>query len=461
MRQFSRGACLNCVCRRVRAPLLRMPCAWPQKKTENRKPARGTFRTKCDSCRLGQRSPDIGGGRIDLLVAPAVAPSTHSMETVIALLRNGGCTVKNVLSKYYTTSALMKPAFGAITGIEAFIAPLQWAAVYYNWSVAGTQLPGIIAAALDGAMPSDDQWLDAIAVSGTTAAAAAARSSLQAATAARQQNARVKVCKLIIGTAFVMLALDSMHISYGAAIMWAVLFLECALIYLLGVMFRGVMAERKAAADKQRLAAALSTPAIAVQQLEAPAALPLLHGAAVSLGNDLPALPTPPWAAQPAGNDPFGRRFAAALARLFWLLPLLSRTAASPHTSAAIATALPASTAVSTTLSRPAFRASSLSLAVRSLSPSAAFAPLKSTPVTTVPVPILPRHIIPAPSSPLLVTRRARCGGRPCSRASRRRRRSGRRASRRQGSVRRRNSSVSRISRSRRCGPPPAPSLVV
>ena len=58
-----------------------------------------------------------------------------------------------------------------------------------------------------------------------TAAAAAARSSLEAATAARQQNARVKVCKLIIGTAFVMLALDSMHISYGAAIMWAVLFL--------------------------------------------------------------------------------------------------------------------------------------------------------------------------------------------------------------------------------------------
>jgi len=101
-----------------------------------------------------------------------------------------------------------------------------------------------------------------------------------------------------------MLALDSIHISYGAAIMWAVLVLEIALSKLLPIMLRGVKAERQAAADKERLAAALT--AGRVTKVEAPATLPLLHGAATSVDVKVPAPPSPPWAAAPAVNDPFG-----------------------------------------------------------------------------------------------------------------------------------------------------------
>eukprot|EP00966_Prymnesium_polylepis_P108914 2520839-Prymnesium_polylepis.2 len=201
----------------------------------------------------------------------------------------------------------MAPSFGAITKMEAFIAPLQFAAVLYNWRAALTALPGIIAAALDGSVPSDAQWRDAIALSGASAFdAAMARSSLEAACAARQQTALVKTCKLVIGYAFIMLALDSIHISYGAAIMWAVLVLEIALSKLLPIMLRGVKAERQAAADKERLAAALT--AGRVTKVEAPATLPLLHGAATSVDVKVPAPPSPPWAAAPAVNDPFGCR---------------------------------------------------------------------------------------------------------------------------------------------------------
>ena len=94
-------------------------------------------------------------------------------------------------------------------------------AVLFNWQAALSALPGIVAAALDGSIPTDEQWLQAIEQWRSTTGKAEARRSLEAAKASRRQTALIKVCKLIIGHAFVMLGLDSIHISYGAAIMWA------------------------------------------------------------------------------------------------------------------------------------------------------------------------------------------------------------------------------------------------
>ena len=56
-----------------------------------------------------------------------------ALEVIVALLRNGGCVLKSVLDPKHW---VMLPRFGAVTSLEAFIAPLQGAAVLYNASAA-------------------------------------------------------------------------------------------------------------------------------------------------------------------------------------------------------------------------------------------------------------------------------------------------------------------------------------
>ena len=56
------------------------------------------------------------------------------METLIALLRNGACGVKDALDGQ--AHWLMDPVYGEITALEAVIAPLQFAAVLYNLTAA-------------------------------------------------------------------------------------------------------------------------------------------------------------------------------------------------------------------------------------------------------------------------------------------------------------------------------------
>ena len=224
-----------------------------------------------------------------------------SLEVIVALLRNGFCTVKNVAPPAHW---IMKPYYGEITCVECIIAPLQAAAVLYNVSAA---FPYLFSTAYDfffsTSLPSEEQWLQAIQAAADHTPPLSleyAKSTLAADMAQARTKAKVMVCKMIIGTAFVFLCLSSVHKPFPALINWAVVFLELALAFLLTVMASGVAKGRQAAGDCKRLSKALGSADY--EPLQTPAALPLVARAAKTPVK----LPVAPWLSPPAASDPFG-----------------------------------------------------------------------------------------------------------------------------------------------------------
>ena len=70
------------------------------------------------------------------------------MDTLIALARNGACVFKDVLP---ATSALQLPTFlHSYSFLEVAIAPLQFSAALINTSMGVLTLPGNAAAAIKG-----------------------------------------------------------------------------------------------------------------------------------------------------------------------------------------------------------------------------------------------------------------------------------------------------------------------
>ena len=223
------------------------------------------------------------------------------MDVVIAFLRNGGCVVKDLLDgkKHY----LNEPLVGPVTAIESVIAPLQFAAVLFNFSAAVPHLTSSVSSFFSSTAPSEAQWAQALALApsgmdGGPVALEIAKSTLSADFAASRRTTKVMVCKLGIGSTFVLLTLLTIHIPYPVCINWILLVLEFALIYLLSVMADGVSKGRRAAADQRRLSDALAAGSSPV----APSTVPLLIGHAC----DTPTMPTPPWASPLPPNDPFG-----------------------------------------------------------------------------------------------------------------------------------------------------------
>ena len=233
------------------------------------------------------------------------------MDTLIALIRNGACVVKDVAP---ATHWVMAPVYGPITMIEAVIAPTQFAAVYLNLVAA---VPALVSSCYlwwTSSAPSDEQWAQAIAATSTSSplAVALAEASLAAHTASARQGVTVSVCKLVIGCAFFALFGASVHHSSYAnysSINWCVLGLLVALAALLTVMAQGVGKHRRLAADKSRLAAALRAGATS---LDTPAAVPLLLNAThLAVGGAAAQLPDGPWSVAPAVTDPMGKAAAA------------------------------------------------------------------------------------------------------------------------------------------------------
>ena len=231
----------------------------------------------------------------------ACALSRHiHMETVIALVRNGACTLKDVVGD--RPHWLMHPLYGRVTHIESVIAPTQLAAVLYNLGAALPHLTSAVAGWFAAAQLSETHWVEAIALASAegespTACQAASAALASSFASARQKN-RVMVAKIFIGLCFLMLFLLTLHRPYPALLNWSLLFLEISIAYLLTVMAAGVNNGRRRAADLRRLAEALEAGPIPT----APSALPLLLGPATG-----ESLPPAPWNAtdQPA-SDPFG-----------------------------------------------------------------------------------------------------------------------------------------------------------
>lgn len=250
------------------------------------------------------------------------------METIVAFLRNGACVVKDVLEP---THWLMSPAVGTISVIETVIAPLQFAAVVYNFTKAVPYLTMGAASWWADKSVSESAWADALTAGQLGSGGVAvqvAQAKLAAQMAAGRTTTKVMVCKLAIGTAFILLTLASVGHAYMAAINWVLLLLELALVYLLTVMAAGVAKGRQTASDLSRLSAALYEDGRgSAVQLVAPAAIELIGPACGS------PLPAPPFSAPLAVSDPFGIGAAAEYVKALAKVEGAVRTAVRRATS--------------------------------------------------------------------------------------------------------------------------------
>ena len=86
------------------------------------------------------------------------------MDTFVCLFRNGFCVVKDLLP---STHWLMQPWLGPVTQIECMIAPLQFAAVYFNLTSAATKVWTAASYYVLSPVLSDEQWAQALAMSST------------------------------------------------------------------------------------------------------------------------------------------------------------------------------------------------------------------------------------------------------------------------------------------------------
>lgn len=216
------------------------------------------------------------------------------METLIALVRNGSCVVKDLLEG--SPHWLNAPLLGRMTALDAVIAPLQFAAVLYNWTTAVPHLTSVAAACLAStSAPSEAQWSQAVGLTGTHKTCQLLQCELASHFASSRQRVRVMACKLVIGGAFLALFLNSIKSAYAtsATINWNIVGLELAVAYLLTVMAAGVGQSWRLAADARRLARALAGGA---DPLSAPAAIPLLLDATHrAVGGTDSKLPPAPW----------------------------------------------------------------------------------------------------------------------------------------------------------------------
>jgi len=223
-----------------------------------------------------------------------ISDSMVVVVTWVGLLRNGGCVLKDLLDAQH---ALMRPKFGAVSLMEAFIAPLQLAAVVFNISIA---LPVLFRAAVPwlqaSGPPSEAQWLAAISLAASTSKsshAVFATLDVRATFAGARATFLMACCDLTIGCAFITLFLDSLHISLGVYIQWALVCMELALLYVLTVIAAGAIEERERAAGMHRLSLALQAGEV---PLDSPAILPLALNATHVVTGKLPSeLPTAPW----------------------------------------------------------------------------------------------------------------------------------------------------------------------
>lgn len=246
------------------------------------------------------------------------------MDTFVCLFRNGFCVVKDLLP---STHWLMQPWLGPVTQIECMIAPLQFAAVYFNLTSAATKVWAAASYYVLSPVLSDEQWAQALAMSSTAPKPAAllAADGLRTHGVNRRQSLIIALCQFVLIFMFLGLTFNSLHMSdvlaknwaavapyYSSAhhdsfLNWMLFFSEFGLCFFLCQMVATVIGELRAAADKRRLADAVSFAGKKSSSglLDAPAALPLVHGAA----GTLPPLPLAPWS-QPSWTvkleDPFG-----------------------------------------------------------------------------------------------------------------------------------------------------------
>jgi len=180
------------------------------------------------------------------------------IETVIGLLRNGFCVVKDLEIAGMAPLAAVQSLVPNMTAIESLIAPLQACAIYFNF-VGGTLL-------FAGAVTSWQvlaQWSKVLEdpALGKEAVLTIAKGNLAAARKSAVNNAVTAVCLWLIGFGFIWFFLCSLHLVYFDLLNWGIIAMEIALAVLLFYMSFGVSRTWSDAADARAAARSISEAA--------------------------------------------------------------------------------------------------------------------------------------------------------------------------------------------------------
>ncbi|KAL3892545.1 MAG: hypothetical protein SGPRY_015030, partial [Prymnesium sp.] len=128
----------------------------------------------------------------------------------------------DVLQLLHHGHTLVLPKWGEICWLDAWIAPLQLLAVIFNLA---NGLPVLCSSlgewlSFEGA-PTESQWLAALALVGsssTTSTASFLTHDVKATFAARPVAFRLACCDVVIGLAFILLFLCSLHVFYPVSV---------------------------------------------------------------------------------------------------------------------------------------------------------------------------------------------------------------------------------------------------
>lgn len=179
-------------------------------------------------------------------------------ETLIALLRNGLCVVKDLqlvdsLQQPWDVAQVIFPGF---TRLEALIAPLQLAAALFN-GVSG--LWDLSKGVID--YNEMHEWRKLLQVQQVSAEADEAQPYARKQVALEQDQAwRQSImgcCKLTISFGFAKLTTNSLHMASMWWLNLALLLMEVALAYILVVMVRGAKSKKSASTLGNALASDL------------------------------------------------------------------------------------------------------------------------------------------------------------------------------------------------------------
>eukprot|EP00617_Octactis_speculum_P010648 CAMPEP_0185778056 /NCGR_PEP_ID=MMETSP1174-20130828/91443_1 /TAXON_ID=35687 /ORGANISM="Dictyocha speculum, Strain CCMP1381" /LENGTH=341 /DNA_ID=CAMNT_0028466647 /DNA_START=24 /DNA_END=1049 /DNA_ORIENTATION=+ len=208
------------------------------------------------------------------------------METVVALLRNGLCVIKDLDLGGIASKPLesTQNPFPGITPLEICIGALQVAAIFFNLiggfndiSIVGVHRPVLRAWARVTAGRKEKQ-------------PSLMAQQLNAAQAATNTRFVVGICKLFIGVGFIPLAMCSFQNVFLWYVNWGLVGMEAALLVLLGYMCGDIAKTGKKSRDA--LSFAKKMPDVTSAPLEVVALL------ADAVNEPVPDMP---WPAPPAG----------------------------------------------------------------------------------------------------------------------------------------------------------------
>mmetsp|Transcript_58993 Transcript_58993/g.118447 ORF Transcript_58993/g.118447 Transcript_58993/m.118447 type:complete len:356 (+) Transcript_58993:109-1176(+) len=180
------------------------------------------------------------------------------METWIGLFRNGFCVLHDFEIAGQSLFQPIQSFFPNMKVMNTFIAPLQAAAVYFNFMgglalyTSATDTGGVAAAW--SATFEEEVALRKSSTFGTNAA----RVNLKAATVSARENYWLSWCLFALAFGFTWLVFNSLKMVYVDLLNVGLILMEVALVFFLGVMAEGVRATWAKAKEIEALAAKIA-----------------------------------------------------------------------------------------------------------------------------------------------------------------------------------------------------------